>query len=253
MSRGFEELVDEAAAPVDGWDFSWLDGRASEQRPSWGYARLVSERMARADAALDVQTGGGEMLAGVPHLPRRTVAVESWPPNIVRAAAALHPRGVHLVAADGDHTLPFADETFDLVVSRHPVATCWPQIARVLRPGGGYLSQQVGPASVGELTEYFLGPQPASARGRRHPDGARAAAHAAGLAVVDLRMETLHTEFRDVGAVIYFLRKVVWIVPGFTVERYRERLAELHERIRATGPFTARTTRFLIEARRPHD
>lgn len=252
MPRGFEELVAEAAAvPVDGWEFSWLDGRATEQRPSWGYARLIGERMARADAALDVQTGGGEVLAGVLRLARCTVAVESWPPNIARAKAALRPRGVHLVVADGDHTLPFADATFGLVVSRHPVATCWPQIARVLRPGGSYLSQQVGPASVAELTEYFLGPQPAVARGRRHPDGAAAAARAAGLEVVDLRRETLHTEFRDVGAVIYFLRKVIWIVPGFTVERYRERLAELHERIRATGPFTARTTRFLIEARLP--
>ncbi|MCM3882260.1 class I SAM-dependent methyltransferase [Frankia sp. R82] len=249
---GFEELVAQAAAvSVDGWDFSWLEGRASEQRPSWGYARLLGERIARADTVLDVQTGGGEVLASAPRLARRTVAVESWPPNLARAAALLRPRGVALVAADGDHTLPFADGTFDLVLSRHPVRTCWPQIARVLRSGGSYLSQQVGPASVGELTEFFLGPQPAEVRTRRHPDAARAAAQAAGLEVVDLRAETLHTEFRDVGAVVYFLRKVIWIVPGFTVDRYRERLADLHRRIRDTGPFTAHTTRFLIEARRP--
>jgi len=50
---------------------------------------------------------------------------------------------------------------------------------------------------------------------------ARAAAEAAGLRVIDLRMESLHTEFRDIGAVIYFLRKVIWIVPGFTVARAR--------------------------------
>ena len=32
MSRGFDELVAEAeSASVDGWDFSWLDGRATEQ------------------------------------------------------------------------------------------------------------------------------------------------------------------------------------------------------------------------------
>jgi hypothetical protein len=31
MARSFDELVDEAAAvPVQGWDFSWLDGRATE-------------------------------------------------------------------------------------------------------------------------------------------------------------------------------------------------------------------------------
>jgi hypothetical protein len=58
MGRDFDELVaDAGAAPVDGWDFSWLDGRATEERPSWGYARLMGERMAGARVALDVQTG----------------------------------------------------------------------------------------------------------------------------------------------------------------------------------------------------
>ena len=53
MGRSFEELVAEAqAAPIEGWDFSWLDGRATEDRPSWGYAGLVAAwaRGARADA-----------------------------------------------------------------------------------------------------------------------------------------------------------------------------------------------------------
>lgn len=40
--RPYEELVAEAvAAPTEGWDFSWFDGRATEERPSWGYARLM--------------------------------------------------------------------------------------------------------------------------------------------------------------------------------------------------------------------
>ncbi|CAO5242138.1 Methyltransferase family protein [Frankia sp. AgKG'84/4] len=251
VREDFDELVAEAAAaPVDGWDFSWLEGRATERRPSWGYARLMGERMARADTALDVQTGGGEVLAAVPRLARRTVAVESWPPNLARAAALLRPHGVRLVAADGDYILPFADATFDLVVSRHPVDTPWGEIARVLRPGGVYLSQQVGPASMLEVSEYFLGPQHGAARTRRDPDRARVAAEAAGLRVVDLRTEILPAEFRDVGAMIYFLRKVVWIVPGFTVERYRSRLADLHALIRARGPFPAHASRFLLEARR---
>jgi hypothetical protein len=68
---------------------------------------------------------------------------------------------------------------------------------------------------------------------------------------VDLRLERLRTEFHDVGAVIYFLRLVVWIVPGFTVERFRDRLRTLHDRIERDGPFVAHATRFLVEARRP--
>ncbi len=58
-------------------------------------------------------------------------------------------------------------------------------------------------------------------------------------------------EFFDIGAVIYFLRKVIWMVPGFTVDEYRERLRDLHEKIEHEGPFIAHSTRFLIEARTP--
>ncbi|MEV4947806.1 class I SAM-dependent methyltransferase [Streptomyces sp. NPDC053755] len=250
--RSFEELVAEAdTVSVDGWDFSWLDGRATEERPSWGYQRLMGERLARATAALDIQTGGGEVLAGVPVLPRTMVATESWPPNVAKATALLHPRGAVVVADPDEPPLPFADGAFDLVVSRHPVKAWWGEIARVLGPGGVYLSQHVGPASVFELVEYFLGPQPEEVRRGRHPDDAAAEAEAAGLEVVDVRSERLRTEFLDIGAVVYFLRKVIWMVPGFTVEAYRDRLRALHDRIESDGPFVAHTARFLIEARKP--
>ena len=66
-----------------------------------------------------------------------------------------------------------------------------------------------------------------------------------------MREEALRCAFDDIGAVVYFLRLVVWIVPGFTVERYRAELRELHERIRADGRFVATSHRFLIEARKP--
>lgn len=251
MSDSFERLVTEAAAaPIDGWDFSWLDGRASEQRPSWGYQRLMSRRLASADAALDIQTGGGEVLAGAEAFPPTMAATESWPPNIAKACALLHPRGVVVVADADEPPLPFADGAFDLVLSRHPATVWWHEIARVLRPGGTYLAQHVGPASVFELVEYLLGPLP-YARRHRHPDDEAAAAAAAGLHVVDLRRERLRMEFYDIGAVIYLLRKVIWLVPDFSVERYRDRLRALHESIRIGGPFVAHAARTLIEAHKP--
>ncbi|HET9172896.1 MAG TPA: class I SAM-dependent methyltransferase [Actinospica sp.] len=249
--RTFEDLIAEAeSAPVDGWDFSWLDGRATEQRPSWGYQRLMAARLASARAALDIQTGGGEVLAGAAKLPPVMAATESWPPNLAKATRLLRPRGVVVIADRDAPPLPFADAAFDLVTSRHPVGTHWPEIARVLEPGGTYLSQQVGPYSVAEVSEYFLGPLDPDDLDSRHPDRARREAEDAGLEVVDLRFEELRTEFHDVGAMVYFLRKVIWIVPGFTVERYRDRLRDLHRRIAADGPFVATTTRFLIEARK---
>ncbi|WP_370616928.1 class I SAM-dependent methyltransferase [Mumia sp. Pv 4-285] len=249
--RSYEELVAEAdAADVSGWEFSWLDGRATEQRPSWGYQRLMSDRWARATAALDVQTGGGEVLAGAGRFPPVGVATESWPPNLAKATRLLHPRGVVVVADDDEPPLPFADGAFDLVTSRHPATVWWDELARVLAPGGTYLAQHVGPESVFELAEEFLGPLgPEHGRARR-PDDEAAAAEAAGLEVVDLRTERLRMEFGDVGAIVYFLRKVIWIVPGFTVDTYDAALRRLHEQIATDGPFVAHSTRTLVEARR---
>ncbi|GHG53661.1 class I SAM-dependent methyltransferase [Streptomyces griseocarneus] len=256
MAHDFERLLDEAeSVSVAGWDFSWLDGRATEERPSWGYQRLMSERLAAASAALDVQTGGGEVLAGALASPGGAcppvlAATESWPPNIAKATRLLHPLGAVVVADPDEPPLPFADAAFDLVTSRHPATVWWTEIARVLRPGGTYFAQHVGPASVFELVEYFLGPQP-EARRKRHPDDESAEAKAAGLEVADVRLERLRMEFFDIGAVVYFLRKVIWTVPGFTVEGYRDRLRDLHEHIQAEGSFVAHSSRFLIEARKP--
>ncbi|GIJ44263.1 methyltransferase type 11 [Virgisporangium aliadipatigenens] len=246
----FDELVAEGAAvPVEGWDFGWFAGRATEERPSWGYAALMGARMAAAGRALDLQTGGGEVLAGIDRPPPHLFATEGWPPNAALARERLAPLGATVVEVGEDADLPFPDGSFDLVVSRHPVTVRWDEVARVLAPGGVYLSQQVGAGTVRELADAMMGPRPVDPA--REPARARAAATAAGLDVRRLEAESLRMQFFDVAAVIAFLRKVIWIVPGFTVEKYREPLRRLHGRIAAEGPFVAHSERFLIEAVKP--
>jgi hypothetical protein len=68
--------------------------------------------------------------------------------------------------------------------------------------------------------------------------------------VLDAREESMPVVFFDIGAVVYFLRKVIWTVPDFTVEKYRDRLRLLYERIEKDGSFTSHSKRFLIEARK---
>jgi SAM-dependent methyltransferase len=249
MDRSFDALVQEAAeAPIDGWDFAWLDGRATEERPSWGYQRLLGGRLAAATAALDVQTGGGEVLAAAQPFPPTMVATEGWPPNVAAATARLHPLGAVVVSSAETAPLPFADGAFDLVTSRHPAVVQWPEIARVLAPGGTYFAQHVG-GSNREISEFFLGPlEPGD---RRHDDAEAAQARAAGLDVVQCHNERLRVAFFDVGAMVWFLRKVIWTVPDFTVEDYRDRLHDLHQLIKHAGVFHSTMSRTLFEARKP--
>ncbi len=255
--RTFDELVDEAVAvPVEGWDFSWFEGRATEERAPWGYSRLLVDRLSAAGSVLDVQTGGGEVLAEAlaqaSPVPGHLAATESWPPNLEIARRNLGPYGAAVMEVGDAAALPFDDEVFDLVVSRHPVVTVWEEVARVLRRGGSYVSQQVGAASNRELYEFMMGPQPDSSAclssSPRRPELAVESATANGLVVTDLRQASLRVVFYDVGAVVHFLRKVLWTVPGFTVEQYRDRLLAMHEQIQAEGQFVAHAQRFLIQA-----
>jgi hypothetical protein len=252
MAGSFDELVAEAVeASVDGWDFSWLDGRATEARPSWGYQRLLGARLRMATAALDIQTGGGEVLAGAGAgaFPPTMVATEGWPPNLARAMARLRPLGA-VVAAAEDGPLPFGDAAFDLVTSRHPATVQWPEIARVLAAGGTYFAQHVGGGSNAEIRDFFLGPVSITDDRRDHTVEA-AGARGAGLEVVQCRNERLPLEFFDIGAMVFFLRKVVWTVPGFTVHGHLGRLRDLHARIEREGVFRSTMSRTLFEVRKP--
>jgi hypothetical protein len=229
--------------------FDWLDGRATEERPPWGYSRLLASRLARVGSALDIDTGGGEVIAEVPHLPSRMVVTEGWPPNVERARRLLSPRGVEVVGVEQGHPLPFLEASFELVSSRHPVSPDWPEIARVLTEDGTYLAQHVGSESAFELIEWFLGPLLRERLGR-DPEREAAAARSVGLQILGLRTARCRMEFFDIGAVVYILRKCPWWVPDFTVNRYRDALERLDAHFREHGAFLAHSTRTLIEATR---
>ncbi|WP_432824391.1 methyltransferase domain-containing protein [Dactylosporangium sp. CA-092794] len=258
MDDDLEALLREGASvPVAGWDFSWFAGRATEERPPWGYARLLGERLGTARAALDVQTGGGEVFrealsaaAAAGGGPARVAATESWPPNAALARAALTPFAAEVAQVADDAPLPFGDGAFDLVSCRHPTVVGWAEIGRVLAPGGTYLAQHVGVGTAAAVTDFMMGPQPIG--DGRSVARAVAGATAAGLEVADVRTATLRMEFFDVAAVAVYLRKVIWIVPEFSIEGYRDRLAAMHALIREEGSFVATTARYLIECRKPH-
>lgn len=202
---------------------------------------------------LEVQTGGGErfgeILNGVTNKPTTLAATESWPPNADIARRKLEPLGVSVREIPDTATFPFEDETFDLVCSRHPTVTQWTEIARVLQSGGIYFSQHVGAGTNSELKDFMIGPQAISKT--QTLGQAISSATSAGLEVTDAQEESLPIEFFDVGAVVYFLRKVIWTVPDFTTDEYRRRLKSMYDHIEKNGSFKSHSQRFLVEAKKP--
>jgi SAM-dependent methyltransferase len=257
-----EELLSEAEGrPVNGWDFSWLGPRIITSALPWDYESMVLGRARRSPDLLDLETGGGEWLATLPYRPPRTVATETWEPNVEVAAARLTPLGVAVVPSEAapDNVdqrpgerygrLPFPPDSFALVTNRHGsfLAT---EIARVLIPGGSFLTQQVG-GDYGDFYDALELPHP-ERRGRRWDLGlALQQVEAAGLRVAGSGEATLATSFADVGAFAWYLKAIPWTVAGFSIERYRRRLERLHDRIAAEGPLTTEMPAFWLEAIRP--
>jgi len=254
----FEHLIAEAEEqPFSGWNFSYLDGRMHHEHVSWDYGELVRHRLSTVDAVLDIGTGGGEFLASLVPLSERTVATEAYPPNVRIARRRLAPLSVEVVAVEeapgnvnidideGAGTMPFPDASFPLVINRH--TSYYPrEIGRMLQRGGSFITQQVGGEHYQEVNQ-LLGATPGDSSGWNLPFATRQLDEA-GLQIVDGREERPDTVFSDIGALIYYLRAVPWQVPDFTVERYRDRLAPLHERMVAEGGLRVQGHLFYLEA-----
>jgi SAM-dependent methyltransferase len=237
IGQQYGEPVDSATTALGeratGWEFAWLDGRPGG--PSWSYPNLARHLLRRAGAALDLDTGGGEL----PPLPPHTVAVESWARNIPVARDRLAPFGVPVLTE-----LPGGEEEFDVVLSRHgrlPAA----DIFRLLRPGGHLLSQQVGSDDLAGLNAALGAP---GAHHRWTAEVVAAALEEAGLHVTDVREEHPDVIFRSVGEVVRQLRDLPWQIRDFSPEKYADALGRVDSFIRLHGALTVTAHRFLIQA-----
>lgn len=247
--RSFDELIDEAtAAPLEGWDFSFLRGRVETEPLPWSYEHLAAGLVTRARRVLDVDTGGGEMFSSL-RSPRGSLAVEPYPPNVAVAARLLDPLGLHVVARPTD-ALPVDDAMFDLVLNRHGWLHAG-ETYRVLAPGGRLLSQQVGARNDIEFNEALgIAVSVGSTAPAALENLANELEHA-GFAPRNVREAVVVTRFLDIGAVVFQLRTVPWQAPNFDVVRHREHLRRIHDEIVRTGGFEVRSQRFLIEAQKP--
>ncbi|HEU0027312.1 MAG TPA: class I SAM-dependent methyltransferase [Ktedonobacterales bacterium] len=247
----FERYLAAADEPFAGWDFSWLtrtERMASEPLP-WSYASEVLPYLWRARWMADLGTGGGEFLACLSPLPPTTYATEGYPPNVAVARARLEALGVQVYETDETEALPFADGALDLIIDRHESYRP-EEVYRALRLGGHFITQQVGGANEKAINDW-LGIPFDVPWATWSLETAAQGLESAGFAILTRREATAPTRFYDIGAVVYYLKAIPWQIPDFSVERYRDALLRLHERIQADGYLEMQSARFLIVARKP--
>jgi SAM-dependent methyltransferase len=246
----YERLIRQADyTPFEGWDFGGFRGRFVEAQPSWEFSKLLRTHMQRSSSMLDLGTGGGEFLSSLAPLPAETVATEAYAPNIPIARRRLAPLGVRVfdTTESGDDPLPFADGTFDLVISRHE-SYAPSEVRRILDSGGTFVTQQVGGRDLEELNHALGGPP--------HTDrlwnlaAATEELERAGFEVLDGREELLPGTFYDIGAVVLYLRIIFWQILGFDLASYDTALRALHAIMESGTPLKVNAHRFLISPHR---
>jgi hypothetical protein len=247
------------AASFRGWDFSWLGDRYRTTPTEWDYRTIAGAAARDAGSLVDMGTGGGEFLATIETLPPQTVATEAHPPNWSIAAARLAARRIPVVAVEPCPTnsqweglgglLPLRTESVQLVINRHD-AYSPTEVARILTPGGRFITQQVGSNDAAELVDWFDRPAPAGPVWNL--GYATSQLEAVGLHVTVGAESRLGESFSDIGALAYYLLAVPWQVPGFDITNDRHHLAQLHTTNEETGhPIEVTSHRFWLTATKP--
>jgi SAM-dependent methyltransferase len=245
----FEQLIADALAQeFSGWDFHYLAGRWKDEPTTWDYAQIVRSYIKPEISLLDVDTGGGEVLSSLVPLPRNTYATEGYVPNVSVARNRLEPLGVKVIQIFEDNILPFDDEFFDLVTNRHGSFSSQ-ELHRIMKPGGIFITQQVGGKNNFEINELL----------QEHPEFiysdwalnlAVQQLTDAGFQTLEQKDELPETVVSDIGVLVFYLKVISWQVADFSVEKYYDKLAKVHNMIQENGELKIRSHRFLIVAKK---
>lgn len=241
---------EEKVAQIRGWDFSHINGRYEEENSlPWDYETIIRELLHDDMKLLDYDTGGGEFLLSLHHPYENTAATEGYPPNVQLCRERLLPLGIDLRECSDASRVPFDDNSFDFMINRHGDLNA-SETMRMLRPGGYFVTQQVGSDNDRELVDAVL-PEAEKPFPHNTLKEQREAFENAGFTI--LRAEEAYSpiSFFDVGAFVWFAHIIEWEFPGFSVEKCFDRLLKLQKTIETGGKITGMTHRFLLVAQKP--
>lgn len=241
---------EESIAHISGWDFSHIHGRYEEgENIPWDYDAIVRFFLKPDMKLMDYDTGGGEYLLSLQHPYENTAATEGYPPNVELCRKKLVPLGIDLrECADAAH-IPFEDRSFDIVINRHGDFDP-KELKRILKPGGMFITQQVGDRNDRDLVEKVLPDAAAPFPGQNLTVQAKAFEDA-GFEILQKDEAFMPIRFFDIGAFVWFARIIEWEFPGFSVDRCAENLLKMQEKIETDGAIEGTTHRYLIVARKP--
>ncbi|MBO5283734.1 MAG: methyltransferase domain-containing protein [Lachnospiraceae bacterium] len=240
---------EEEAAQIHGWDFSHIHGRYEEELDlPWDYERIIRKYLNEDMDILDYDTGGGEFLLSLKHPFHKTAATEGYPPNVELCRKTLLPLGIDFKACDNPAQIPFANESFDMIINRHGDFRA-EELYRLLKKGGLFVTEQVGEDNDRDLVEMVL-PNTEKPFPHLNLKEQRKVFEAAGFHMIETGEAHLPIRFYDVGAFVWFAHIIEWEFPGFSVDRCFAQLLKMQKIIEDHGSIVGTIHRYLIAAKK---
>ncbi len=245
----YKRWKEEENKAFQGWNFSHLEGRMIEEPLPWDYKNIVLEHLTDDIMLLDLGTGGGEFLLTLNHPYHMTSITEGYEPNFLLCKEKLAPLGIQVKQINEDGIIPYDDNSFDVVINRHE-SFIVEEVKRVLKPGGYFITQQVGNDNNWKLSKRLLG----SNHNRVVYD------NDVRTEIERLKNHGFHNEqseeyypkvmFKDIAALVYFAKIIEWEFPGFSVDSHYNTLIELQKELNQTGFIIGDEHRYLIVAKK---
>lgn len=238
--------AEESIARIKGWDFSHIDGKfkSKENEMPWNYKRVIQKYMKDSDRILDIDTGGGEFLLSLNHPYELTSATEGYAPNAALCKQTLGPLGIDFREMKNYACMPFEDEEFDIVLNRHGAYDA-KEIYRVLKPGGIFITQQVGEDNDWELIKRLLPEAKKKFPGHNLQKQVKLFEQN-GFTVLEQDEVYRPIYFYDTGALVWFAKIIEWEFIDFSVSRCFEQLLEIEKEIKEQGFIEGTVHRFYF-------
>ena len=151
QDRYSQEQLDELLASVRarrGWDFARMS--VLRQPVPWEYSDVVARYLDPADYVLDIGTGGGERFCDLARLFGHGLGIDVDPQMISYAEQASAAPNIEFRVCS-QHLEAITPAVFDVIICRHAPFDLR-AVADHLRPGGYFITQQVGERNMASVT-----------------------------------------------------------------------------------------------------
>lgn len=233
----------------ESWDFSQISGKIKEEPLPWDYKEIIQEHLTKDMKLLDMGTGGGEFLLTLNHPYENIYATEGYEPNYELCMEKLAPLGINVTRIIGDESLPFEDSFFDIIINRQESFDSR-EVWRALKPGGLFITQQVGGLNNKALSEFLIEDfeEIVSSEFTLHSISDELQAQSFKLIFKNEYFPYLR--FYDMGALIQYAKVIEWEFPDFSVDNCFTQLCRLHDALEQKGYIESKEHRFIIAVRK---